>query len=200
MGTVWGILGMPQHNLLARDRLLFRGIARGLAHDLSSGNLAVSDTQLTVQRAGEDSDLALASDAPASRVYVQPLSRVVHHERTVSSGTGLSSGAKAHQVAGTTKHLRAGWKNRELQEHQPPGTNVHLAVDRGTIARILAAGSHATPTDQASPVRSRAQHHATAPRAGLQGHAHSRGHHRVQPRYTADLQRIGIEVLYLPHA
>jgi glycosyltransferase involved in cell wall biosynthesis len=129
-------------------------------------------------------------------VYVQPLSRVVHHEG-ISSGTDLSSGAKAHQVANTTK-LFERWKN-ELQEHQPSGKNVHLAVDRGTIARILVL-DHCTPTPDQDAGSITAFNIMRLLRGlGYKVTFIPEDNFTYLPRYTADLQRIGIEVLYLPH-
>jgi adenylyl-sulfate kinase len=145
---------------------------------------------------GEDSDLAFRVRRTGRRVYYQPLSKVLHYEG-VSSGTDTTTGVKAHQVVNAAK-LFERWKT-DLESHQPPGMNVHLAVDRGTLGRVLVL-DHCTPTPDQDAGSITAFNILRLLRAlGYKVTFIPEDNFTHVPRYTADLQRIGVEVLYLPY-
>jgi GT2 family glycosyltransferase/glycosyltransferase involved in cell wall biosynthesis len=145
---------------------------------------------------GEDSDLAFRVRRAGRKVYFQPLSRVIHYEG-VTSGTDTTRGVKAHQVANAVK-LFERWQV-ELREHQPAGMNLHLAVDRGTIGRILVL-DHCTPTPDQDAGSITAFNIMQLLRGlGYKVTFIPEDNFTVLPRYTSDLQRIGVEVLYLPY-
>lgn len=144
---------------------------------------------------GEDSDLAFRVRRAGKRVYYQPLSKVVHYEG-ITSGTDTTQGVKAYQVANAQK-LLARWHD-DLQSHQPAGLNVHRQVDRGTVGRILVL-DHCTPTPDQDAGSITAFNIMRLLRAlGYKVTFIPEDNFVHVPRYTADLQRIGVEVQYLP--
>ena len=82
----------------------------------------------------EDTDLAFRMRAIGLRSLYQPLSRIVHHEG-VSSGTDLSRGIKAHQVANGRKFQQR-W-SAELARHGAPGSLPQLGMDRHYLGQVL---------------------------------------------------------------
>ena len=91
----------------------------------------------------EDTDLAMRVRARGLKVRYQPASVVVHHEGA-TSGTDLSSGVKAYQVANQKKFL-ARWREVLAREHLPAGTDPQTACERGRRHRVLVLDA-CTPT------------------------------------------------------
>ncbi len=91
---------------------------------------------------GEDSDLAFRVRQAGYRVLYQPMSRVIHFEG-ITSGTDVTQGVKAHQVA-NAKKLATRWR-AELAWLGRPGADVDLVRDRNIAGRVLVI-DHCTPT------------------------------------------------------
>ena len=144
----------------------------------------------------EDSDLALKIRDKGYRVIYQPLSTVVHYEG-VTSGTDTHSGPKAYQIE-NTKKLFSRWRDR-LIGHQPPGANVDSAKDRKAKYRALVL-EHCTPTPNQDAGSVTVFNLLLLLREmGFQVTFIPEDNFLYLPRYTTDLQRIGVEVLYGPH-
>ena len=143
----------------------------------------------------EDADLAFSVRQAGRQVLYQPLSQVIHHEG-ISSGTDLGSGIKAYQVINREK-FAGKWKDR-LVLHRSPGEEPFLERERSVKGRILVIDA-TTPTPDCDAGSVTAFFYlkilvelgykvsfAPANLVSLE-------------KYTADLQRIGIECLYGPH-
>lgn len=145
---------------------------------------------------GEDSDLALKVRAKGLRVIYQPLSQVIHHEG-VSSGTDTSEGIKSYQVM-NAKKLFERWKE-SLDANQLPGKGVDRAKDRGVSWRALVL-DHCTPTPNQDAGSITAMNLMLLLRqAGFAVTFIPEDNFLYMPKYTASLQRYGIEVLHAPH-
>ncbi len=143
----------------------------------------------------EDSDLAMKVRETGRAVIFQPLARIVHHEGA-TSGTDLGSGAKAHQVANARK-LQVRWQRR-LAEQFEPSQSVFTARERGVSRRALIL-DHCTPEPDKDA--------GSITALGIMRILQSLGckitfvpedNYLYLDRYTADLQRLGIECLYAP--
>lgn len=144
----------------------------------------------------EDSDLAFRVRRSGSRVLYQPLSRVVHFEG-VTSGTDLTRGAKAYQVANTRKFAER-WRE-ELVVQGAPGAAPHLVRDRNIAGRVLVI-DHCTPTpDQDAGSITALNLMRIIGAMGLKVTFVPEDNMLYLDRYTADLQRLGIECLYAPY-
>jgi len=144
----------------------------------------------------EDADLALKIRKRGLRVIYQPLSVVVHHEG-VSSGTDLTKGVKAHQ-AENMKKLFERWREY-LEHHQASGEDVDKAKDRAAKFRVLVV-DHVTPTpDQDSGSVDIYNMFLLLREMGFQITFIPEDNYLYVPQYTADLQRIGVEVLFAPY-
>ena len=144
----------------------------------------------------EDSDLALKIRALGLRVLYQPASTIIHYEG-VSSGTDLSQGVKAHQVDNTRK-LYTRWRE-QLLRHQEPGVDADKAKDRCAQRRVLVL-DHCTPTpDQDSGSITVTNLLLLLREMNFQVTFIPEDNFCYVPRYTVDLQRVGIEVLYAPY-
>jgi glycosyltransferase involved in cell wall biosynthesis len=86
-----------------------------------------------------------------------------------------------------------------LESHQEPGQHVHLAKDRGALARILVL-DHCTPTpDQDAGSITAFNIMRLLCALGYKVTFIPEDNFLYMERYTTDLQRIGIEVLYAPY-
>ena len=144
----------------------------------------------------EDCDLALKVREKGYRVIYQPASTVIHYEG-ITSGTDITQGAKAYQLE-NTKKLYERWK-LTLNMHQQAGMDVHNAKDRRAKRRVLVI-DHCTPTpnnDAGSLIvfnlmimlREMDFQVTFIPEDNL----------AYIDKYTSDLQRIGVESLYMPY-
>ena len=145
---------------------------------------------------GEDSDLAMRVRQAGYRVLYQPLSQVVHFEG-ITSGTDLTAGAKAYQIANARK-LRERWSTA-LAANGTPGVEPERKKDRRVRGRILVV-DHCTPTpDQDAGSITALNLMRILQGLGFKvGFAPEDNFLHMAP-YTADLQRIGIECLYAPY-
>ena len=144
----------------------------------------------------EDSDLALKIRDKGYRVIYQPLSTVIHFEG-ITSGVDTTQGVKAFQIQNSRK-LFERWQHH-LKAHQMPGIDVDNAKDRRATRRALVL-DHCTPMPNQDSgsitvfnllllLREMDFQVTFIPEDNL----------LYDPEYTTALQRIGIEVLYLPY-
>ncbi len=143
----------------------------------------------------EDADLAFSVRQSGRQVLYQPLSRVIHHEG-ISSGTDLGAGIKAYQVVNREK-FAAKWKDR-LALHRNPGDEPLLERERSVKGHILVIDATTpTPDRDAGSVTAffylkifvELGYKPTFAPSNLV----------ALEKYTADLQRIGIECLHGPY-
>jgi GT2 family glycosyltransferase/ubiquinone/menaquinone biosynthesis C-methylase UbiE/glycosyltransferase involved in cell wall biosynthesis len=144
---------------------------------------------------GEDSDLAFKVRAAGRRVYCQPLSVVIHHEGA-TSGTDLSAGVKAYQVRNQGL-LAERWRDA-LQRHHEPGESVRLARERGVGLRVLVLDLCTPEPDKDAGSITAAGIMSLLQRLGCKITFAPVDNFLFLERYTADLQRMGIECLYAP--
>ncbi|NJO55310.1 MAG: glycosyltransferase [Rhodospirillales bacterium] len=90
----------------------------------------------------EDADLAQRVKQSGRRVVFQPLSMLVHFEG-VTSGTDITRGAKAYQVANVEK-LYQRW-GEHFSRHRSDGEHVELERERAVDKRVLII-DYVTPT------------------------------------------------------
>jgi GT2 family glycosyltransferase/glycosyltransferase involved in cell wall biosynthesis/SAM-dependent methyltransferase len=144
----------------------------------------------------EDSDLAFRVRKAGYRVLYQPMSRVTHFEG-ITSGTDTTQGVKAHQVT-NAKKLFERWRE-VLADHGEPGANPHLVRDRNISGRVLVI-DHCTPTpDQDAGSITAFNLMRIIGSSGMKVTFVPEDNMLYLDRYTADLQRLGIECLYGPH-
>ena len=144
----------------------------------------------------EDCDLALKVRKMGLRVIYQPLSVVVHFEGA-TSGTDLTQGAKSYQVE-NTKKLYKRWRD-QLASHQEPAKDLEKAKDRRATRRVLVV-DHCTPTPDQDAGSVLAFNLMLLLRE-MDFQVTFIPEHNLQylERYTAEMQRVGIEVLYSPY-
>ena len=144
----------------------------------------------------EDTDIAFRLRQAGRETWMQPQARVIHYEGK-TSGTSLSSGAKAYQVANAEK-FRNRWAST-LRRHRPNGEDPWLERDRDGKARVLVIDTvNPTPGQDAG---------SAATVALIRAYI-ALGYHVLfvpednflyDPQATAALQRLGVECLYAPY-
>lgn len=144
----------------------------------------------------EDSDLAFTVRQAGYQVLYQPLSQIVHFEG-ISSGTDITKGVKAYQVTNTQKFYEK-WKT-VLATHRPNAQDPYLEKDRQTKKRVLFI-------DACTPTPDRDAGSVTAfyfmkilTSLSFKVTFIPLDNFAYVERYTADLQRLGIECLYTPY-
>jgi len=144
----------------------------------------------------EDSDLALRIRDKGYRVIYQPMSTIIHYEG-VTSGTDTSQGTKAYQIVNMRKFYER-WEDR-LQTHQPAGTDADNAKDRRATRRVLVIDK-CTPTPNQDSGSIDAYNIMLLLREmNFQVTFIPEDNFLYMPEYTTALQRVGIEVLYVPY-
>jgi GT2 family glycosyltransferase/glycosyltransferase involved in cell wall biosynthesis len=144
----------------------------------------------------EDADLAFKIRQSGRTVLYEPRSVVVHYEG-VSSGTDLTRGVKAYQVANRGKFLER-WRDVLQAGHFPAGQDVFLARDRSRGQRHVLVLDHLVPQpDRDAGSRSMIQLMQVLVEGGLRIVFWPQNLYR-DPVYTQALQDMGIEVLYGP--
>lgn len=142
----------------------------------------------------EDTDLAMKVWTKGLRVLYQPAASVVHFEG-ISSGTDTTTGVKAYQVVNQQKFLER-WRER-LQQHPPAGTRIETARQHRDTRHVLIIDA-TTPTPDQDSGSLRMVNLMKVLRAegcAIRFFADNRA---WLPRYTADLQQLGVEVLWHP--
>ncbi len=144
----------------------------------------------------EDTDLAFAVRAAGRRVLYQPGAVVVHDEGT-TAGTDPSSGAKAAQVR--NQHVFAAKWGDALAAHLPPNTIPTPALLHPRQPQILIIDALTPQPDRDS---------GSLRLVNLMRMLIAEGAHVVfmpanrtaDGHYTRDLQQLGVECWYAPHA
>lgn len=145
----------------------------------------------------EDTDLAFRVRALGRRVYVQPLSRVVHFEG-ITGGTDLSQGTKRFQVLNQQKFF-ARWES-VLRQHvpSPPHCQIERARQQRALRHVLVIDACTPMPDQDSgSVRMFEWLRLMLEEgAAVTFFAENRAYHQG---YAEALQALGVEVLYHPY-
>lgn len=142
----------------------------------------------------EDTDLAFKVRSRGQRVLYQPLSRVIHMEGA-TSGTDPNAGVKQHQAR--NRHVFARKWRSELRD-RTHGPMKHIDSHAPIRHRVLVIDSY-TPTPDKDSGSVDAFHllyilHEMGCGVTFIGDDEL----RLQQRYTADLQRIGVRCEYRP--
>lgn len=144
----------------------------------------------------EDSDLAFSIRKAGYKVLYQPLSQIVHFEG-ISSGTDLASGVKSYQV-GNTRKFYDRWQT-VLTKHRPNGNDPHLEKERAVARRVLFIdGCTPTPDQDAGSVTAFYFMKILTDLAWKVTFI-PLDNFTYLDKYTANLQRLGIECLYAPY-
>lgn len=142
----------------------------------------------------EDTDMAFRVREAGLKVYLQPASVVVHHEG-VSSGTDETTGVKAYQAINRAKFLER-WMPTLQAGHFPNAKQVFLARDRSAGRPHVLVVDHYVPQPDRD-AGSRATFHVISllVEEGWKVTFWPENL-RHDPDYTAQLQQMGVEVLY----
>lgn len=140
----------------------------------------------------EDTDLAFKIRQQGRRVIYQPLSRVVHFEGA-TSGTDPGSGVKRYQALNRDKFLQR-W--RDVLSGHAAGPAGDLL--RTTRPRVLIIDSCTPMPDRDSGSVDAFQLMRILRNTGHDITFIAEDELRLQERYTADLQRMGVQCLYRP--
>ena len=144
----------------------------------------------------EDADLGLKVRQEGLRVIYQPMSSIAHYEG-ITSGKEISSGTKAYQVE-NSKKLFERWKDY-LNSLQENGEDIDKAKDRRATMRVLVL-EHCTPTPDQDAGSVTVFNLLTLLREmDFQVTFIPEDNFLYMSKYTRDLQRAGIEVLYAPY-
>ncbi len=144
----------------------------------------------------EDSDLAFRIRALGRTVLYQPCSTVVHYEG-ISSGTDVTEGVKAYQVENMKKFYQR-WQE-VIAAYRPGGGAPHLEKERQVTRRVLVL-DHCTPTpDRDAGSQFTIQLMKIFQMLDFKVTFIPEDNFLQMERYTADLQKIGIECLYAPY-
>jgi GT2 family glycosyltransferase len=144
----------------------------------------------------EDTDIALKIRSRGYRVIYQPLSNVVHFEG-ISSGTDLTKGVKAYQVTIQQTFFER-WKDK-LASYQLVGEDVDSAKDRRFTKRALYIDASTPTPDKDSGSIDAFNHMLMLREMGFQVTFIAEEYLAWDGKYTENLQRNGIEVLYRPY-
>lgn len=144
----------------------------------------------------EDTDLAMRIHDQGLQVIYQPLSEVVHFEG-ISSGTDTGQGIKAYQVINGEKFLQR-WRDT-LSKHRRNGVDPHLEKDRNVVGRVLFIDACTPTPDQDSGSIDSYNLMKTFIGMGWAVTFIPEDNYAYMKKYTQDLQRIGVQMLYQPH-
>lgn len=144
----------------------------------------------------EDTDLAMRIRAHGLRVIYQPLSEVVHYEG-VTSGTDTSHGVKAYQYINGEKFLKK-WQHA-LTKHRPNGIEPQLERDRNAVGRVLFIDACTPTPDQDSGSIDIFNLMKVFLGMGWAVTFIPEDNYAYIEKYTAALQRLGVQMLYHPH-
>jgi len=143
----------------------------------------------------EDTDLAFRIREAGLQVYLQPASRVVHHEG-VSNGTDTGTGIKAHQVRNAQVFLER-WRDVLETAHFANAEHVFWARDRGQFKRqtVLVVDHYVPQPDRDAGSRATWQVLEQLVAHGCNVKFWPDNLH-FDPDYTPALQQLGVEVLH----
>lgn len=148
----------------------------------------------------EDTDLAFRVREAGLKVLIQPMSAVIHFEG-VTSGTDTSTGVKKYQLINQQKFLQR-WKDELPSQPQPVNgvddlKAVRAASDHRLKGRILFIDA-TTPQPDKDSGSVRLTNLMQCCRDLGYGITFFADNRDYDGKYTRDLQRNGIEVLYHP--
>jgi GT2 family glycosyltransferase/tetratricopeptide (TPR) repeat protein len=143
----------------------------------------------------EDTDLAFQVKQAGYKVLYQPLAQVVHFEG-VSSGRDTKKGVKKYQVI-NQKKFRERWQTI-LRKHRPNGLNPYFEKERNVRQRILVVDACPLTPDQDSGSITAVNHLKIFQSLSYKV-TFAPDNLLYDPKYTADLQRFGVECLYAPY-
>ncbi|HQQ57983.1 MAG TPA: glycosyltransferase [Thermomonas sp.] len=143
----------------------------------------------------EDTDLAFRIREAGLQVYLQPASRVVHHEG-VSNGTDTGAGIKAYQVRNAQVFFER-WRSVLEAGHFANAEQVFLARDRGQFKRqtVLVVDHYVPQPDRDAGSRATWQVLEQLVAHGCNVKFWPDNLH-FDPGYTPALQQLGVEVLH----
>ena len=142
----------------------------------------------------EDTDLAFKVRGKGLRVIYQPLSRVVHYEG-ISSGTDINAGVKRHQALNQSTFFNR-WR-AELAA-QSTGPDAAGALPQARVPKVLIIDSYTPMPDRDSGSVDAFQLMRILRDIGCAVTFIGGDELQLQERYTADLQRMGVQCLYQP--
>jgi O-antigen biosynthesis protein len=143
----------------------------------------------------EDSDLAFRVRQAGFKVYYQPLAQVVHFEG-ITSGRDTARSVKSHQVGNQQKFFEK-W-SETIANYGQPAANLYSAKERHVSKRILVLDACVLTPDQDAGSLTVFNHIRIFQSLGYKVTFAPDNLHRDE-KYTANLQRIGVECLYWPH-
>ncbi|TGY90310.1 glycosyltransferase [Marinicauda algicola] len=144
----------------------------------------------------EDSDLAFQIRATGRETWFQPLSRVVHYEGK-TSGTDLGGGEKAYQVRNQKKFFDR-W-SVVLERHAPNGVEPFLESDRPRKGLALVFDANTPRPDHDAGSITALSYLDSYLAMGLRPVFAAQDNFLYLGRYTRDMQRRGIMVVYSPY-
>jgi len=148
----------------------------------------------------EDTDLAFKVRESGLKVLIQPLSVIVHHEG-ITSGTDTSTGVKKYQVINRHKFLDRWETELKTQPEKISNPDDRAAVLHASQHRlkgrilVIDATTPEPDKDSGSVRLTNMMQICTNMGFGVTFFADNRDY---SGRYTRDLQKTGIEVLYRP--
>ena len=144
----------------------------------------------------EDADIAFRIRALGRQTWMQPQSRAIHYEGR-TSGTDITQGAKAYQVA-NLKTLAERWA-KTLSAHRPNGVAPMLERDRVYEKRVLVIDATTpTPREDAGSVLT-VSYMQLYQELGYKVHFIPLHNFLYLPGATDDLMRMGVECAYYPY-
>jgi GT2 family glycosyltransferase len=143
----------------------------------------------------EDTDLAMKVRQAGLRVLYQPASVVVHFEGVTSGTDTAGSGTKRFQVINQQKFLER-WRE-VLATHPAPGTDIAIARQHRARKRVLIIDA-TTPQPDHDSGSLRLVNAMKVMRAEGCALAFFADNRAWIERYTAELQQLGVEVLWHP--
>lgn len=142
----------------------------------------------------EDTDLAFRVREAGLKCYYQPAAEVVHFEG-VTSGTDTGSGVKRWQLVNQGKFAER-WRE-ELRWQPAPGTPIELAREHRVGGRVLIVDACTPEPDKDSGSVRMVNLMRILVEDGWKV-SFLPENRQYLPRYTRELQQLGVEALYLP--
>lgn len=145
----------------------------------------------------EDTDLCFRAREIGCRVVVQPASTIVHLEGQ-SNGVSTSAGLKRYQVV-NAKKFRSRWAHA-LKSHRDNGIEPAREAERRPLKRALFIDETTPTPDRDAGSNAALEHMLSLQRLGFKVVFLPADNMASIPRYTQDLQALGIEAWYAPFA
>ena len=178
-----------------RDADYVSGAALMIRHDLLTKLNGFDDHYAPAYY--EDTDLCFRARAEGFRVVVQPKSTIIHLEGQ-SNGVSTASGLKRYQVINARK-FRLRWAD-ELDKHGINGQSPGREAERMVRKRALFIDVTTPTPDQDAGSNAALQHILSLQRLGYKVVFLPADNMANIPKYTEDLQALGVECWYAPYA